>query len=358
METLDRIVHAAKLARARIVLCEGEDLRVLRAGIRSAQEGTARVIMVGQRRRIEALAATGNLDLSRLSLVDPAESGVAPQYAMELHALRQHKGMTLGDAQKAVLGPLCYANMMVRMGDADGLVAGAVHTTKEVVRNAIQIIGLHPSFKLVSSFFLMLCCEPAHSRSGAFIFSDCALVVDPDADELAQIAMAAADSARRLLSQPPRLAMLTFSTNGSAEHSAVTKVVRAARMVKARCPDLAIDEDVQVDAALVAEIAQRKMPGSAVKGSANVLVFPNLEAGNIGYKLVERLGGATAVGPVLQGLTKPVSDLSRGCNEDDIFNVIAVTGLGAGTVSGLQQPGLGIDGDRCRRSALEKVDLR
>ena len=350
METLDRIVHAAKLAPARIVLCEGEDLRVLRAGIRSAQEGTAQVVMVGARPRIEACAATWNLDLSRLSVVDPAESRVAPEYAMKLHALRQHKGMTLDDAQKAVLGPLCYANMMVRMGHADGVVAGAVHTTTEVVRHAIQIIGLHPSFKLVSSFFLMLCCEPSHSRSGAFIFSDCALVVDPDAEELAEIAMAAADSARRLLPHEPRLAMLTFSTNGSAEHSAVAKVVQAARLVKARCPDLAIDEDVQVDAALVAEIAQRKMPGSAVKGLANVLVFPNLEAGNIGYKLLERLGGATAVGPILQGLTKPVSDLSRGCSEDDIFNVIAVTGLGVRTDSELRHSSQGTDGDRCHCS--------
>lgn len=326
METLDRIIQTAKLAPARIVLCEGEDQRVLRASIRSAQEGTARVIMVGERGRIEACAATWKLDLSSLSVLDPAESPVAPEYAVKLHALRQHKGMTLEDARKAVLGPLCYANMMVRMGHADGVVAGAVHTTTEVVRHAIHIIGLNTSFKLVSSFFLILGCDGGRPRSREFIFTDCALVVEPNAEELAQIAMAAADSARKLLQQEPRLAMLTFSTNGSAAHPAVNKVVQAARLVKARCPDLSVDEDVQADVALVSQIAQRKMPDSIVNGLANVLVFPSLEAGNIGYKLVERLAAATAVGPMLQGLRKPASDLSRGCSEDDIFNVIAVTG--------------------------------
>ncbi|MCC5886727.1 MAG: phosphate acetyltransferase [Gammaproteobacteria bacterium] len=333
METIERIVRTARLAPSRIALCEGEDARVLRAAVRSADEETARVLMVGDRRRIVACADAARVEPSRLNVIDPAESSATWEYAETLYMLRRHKGMTLDGAREAVLTPLCHANMMVRMGHADGIVAGAVHTTSDVVRHAIQIIGLHPSSKLVSSFFLILFREPAQLRSRAFIFADCALVVDPSADELAQIAMAAADNARRLLAEEPRVAMLSFSTNGSAEHAVVTKVVQAARLVKTRCPGLAIDEDVQVDAALVSEIAQRKLPGSAVNGLANVLIFPNLEAGNIGYKLVERLGGAIAVGPILQGLAKPASDLSRGCSEEDIFNVIAVTALGAAVAS-------------------------
>jgi len=205
------------------------------------------------------------------------------------------------------------------------LVAGAVYTTADVVRNAIQIIGVQPSSTLVSSFFLMMLCEPFHTLKGGMIFSDCALVVDPNAEELVVIAMAAADSARDLLMEEPRVAMLSFSTSGSAHHASVDKVVAASERVKELCPHLAIDGDVQLDAAIVAEIAQRKVKGSMVKGRANVLIFPNLDAGNIGYKLAERIGGAVAIGPLLQGLRKPANDLSRGCSADDIFNVIAVT---------------------------------
>lgn len=333
MEALDHIVQAAKLKASRIVLCEGEDPRVLRAATRSAREGTARIILVGSRRRIADGAAKSMIDLAGLVVIDPEESSSAHAYARGLYELRRHKGMTLDAARAATLSPLCFANMMVRSGDADGIVAGAVHTTSDVVRNAIQIIGLDPSFKLVSSFFLVLFREAWHPRPGALIFADCALVVDPNEEELAQIAMAAAGSARRLLQEEPRIAMLSFSTNSSAVHSSVTKVIRAARRVKGQCPDLAIDEDVQVDAALVPEIALRKLPDSVVEGNANVLVFPSLEAGNIGYKLVERLSGAVAIGPILQGLAKPASDLSRGCSEDDIFHVIAVTALNAGVIA-------------------------
>jgi len=328
METLDRIVRAARLAPARIVLCEGEDSRVLRAAVRSARLGTAHIIVVGDRLRSEACAVNSELDLSVLTVVDPAQSPSTQNYAQQLYELRRHKGMTFDAACDAMANPLWYANMMVRLGHADGIVAGAVHTTAEVVRSAIQVIGLDPSFRLVSSFFLMLFREPCHPRPPPRVHADCALVVDPDAAELAPLAMAAASNARRLLQEEPRIAMLSFSTNGSAEHASVRKVVEAARLVKSQCPDLAIDEDVQVDAALVPDIARRKLPESAVNGLANVLVFPNLEAGNIGYKLVERLGGGIAIGPILQGLARPASDLSRGCSEDDIFHVIAVTVVG------------------------------
>jgi phosphate acetyltransferase len=324
MAALDRIIEIARRNAAHVVLCEADDPRVLRAALRSSREGTARITLIGARERTEAAAAAQGLDLSSLALVDPERASIAPAYAQALFELRKHKGMTLADARNEVRNPLCFANMMVRQGHADASVAGAVYTTAEVVRSAIQIIGLDPSARLVSSFFLMVFSKPHHPRQGGMVFADCALVVDPNADELAQIAIAAADNARRLLQEEPRVAMLSFSTAGSASHASVTKVIEAARRVKAARPDIAIDEDIQLDAALIAEVADRKVPGSRVGGRANVLVFPTLEAGNIGYKLAERIGGATAIGPILQGLARPVSDLSRGCSEDDVFQVIAV----------------------------------
>lgn len=325
MKALHRIIEQARAAPKKIVLCEGDDSRVLQASVRASQEEIAKIAMVGDRVAIEALASAQGIDLSRIELLDPADSADTEAFAQELFDLRQAKGMTLEQARTAVLDPLCYANLMVRLGYADGSVAGAVRTTTDVVRNAIQIIGVQPAFKLVSSFFLMMLCEPFHSLKGGLIFSDCALVVDPSADELSEIAMAAADSARQLLMEEPRVAMLSFSTSGSARHALVDKVTAAAKRVKELRPELAIDGDVQLDAALVAEIAQRKVKGSTVKGNANVLIFPNLDAGNIGYKMAERVGGAVAIGPLLQGLKKPANDLSRGCSTEDIFNVIAVT---------------------------------
>lgn len=325
MKALHRIIDKACAAPRKIVLCEGDDARVLHAASRASREGCAKITIVGEREPIQALASEHGIALVDVELVNPADSEHTETFAQELFSLRQAKGMTLEQARKKVLDPLCYANLMVRNGHADGLVAGAVYTTADVVRNAIQIIGVVPSAKLVSSFFLMMLCEPFHTLKGGMIFSDCALVVDPNADELSEIAMAAADSARDLLMEEPRVAMLSFSTSGSAHHASVDKVVAASERVKQLRPQLAIDGDVQLDAAIVAEIAQRKIKGSVVKGRANVLIFPNLDAGNIGYKLAERIGGAVAIGPLLQGLRKPANDLSRGCSADDIFNVIAVT---------------------------------
>lgn len=329
MQALHRIAEAARQAPARIVLPEAEDPRVLRAAVRSVREGTARPILVGERAEIELVARSDAIDLAGVMLVQPSECPTVSAYADALYGLRKHKGMTPHQAEREILDPLCFANMMVRKGAADGSVAGAVYTSADVVRSAIQIIGLDPAFRLVSSFFLMVFCEVSCARSGAFIFTDCGLVIEPSAEELAQIAIAAAGNARRLLLDEPRLAMLSFSTNGSASHPRVSRIVEAARQVRARCPQLAIDEDVQVDAAVVADIARRKLPNSKVRGEANVLVFPNLEAGNIGYKLAERFSGARAIGPILQGLASPASDLSRGCSDDDIFYAMAVTGMGA-----------------------------
>lgn len=325
MKALHRIIDQARAAPEKIVLCEGDDVRVLQAAARASQEGCADIILLGRPARIRALAGKHRLDLSRVQLIDPARSEHVETFAHELFALRAAKGMTLDQARQSVREPLCHAHMMVRLGHAGGAVAGAVHLSADVVRSAIQIIGVKPAFRLVSSFFLIMLCEPFHTLKGGLIFSDCALVVDPDEEELAEIAMAAAESARALLMEEPRVAMLSFSTSGSARHASVDKVIAATARVKQRCPHLAIDGDVQLDAALVGEIAQRKIRGSTVNGRANVLVFPNLDAGNIGYKLTERIGGAVAVGPLLQGLNKPANDLSRGCSADDIFNVIAVT---------------------------------
>lgn len=329
MKAINRIIERARAEPRRIVLCEAEDPRILQAAQRAAHEGIARIVLVGDAARIRQAAASEDIDLAGMDVIDPATSALTPSLAQKLFALRAKKGMTLEDARREVLKPLCFANLMVRLGHADGSVAGAVHTTADVVRTAIQVIGIHPAFKLVSSFFLMMLCEPFHALKGGLIFSDCGLVVDPDAFELAEIAMAAADSAQNLLMDAPRVAMLSFSTSGSARHAAVDKVVQATRLVQVQRPALAIDGDVQLDAAIVAEIARKKIDHSKVEGRANVLVFPSLEAGNIGYKLAERVGGAKAIGPLLQGLQRPANDLSRGCSADDVFYVIAVTAVQA-----------------------------
>ncbi|MBU9631830.1 phosphate acetyltransferase [Burkholderia multivorans] len=325
MKALDRILESARRRPMRIALSEADDPRVLAAAARATRDGIAHIVLVGPRAAIHAAAARDGVSLDGMTLVDPAASASRDMYADTLHALRKNKGMTAAVARDAVLDPLCHANLMVRLGDADGSVAGAVHATADVVRAAIQLIGVDPAFRLVSSFFLMMLCEPFHTIKGGLIFSDCALVVDPDAEQLAEIAMAAADSAQALLGETPRLAMLSFSTSGSAHHAAVDKVTAATERVRAQRPTLAIDGDVQLDAAIVAEIAERKIVHSQVGGHANVLVFPSLEAGNIGYKLAERIGRAKAVGPLLQGLRRPANDLSRGCSADDVYHVIAAT---------------------------------
>ncbi|MDN4575599.1 phosphate acetyltransferase [Pandoraea cepalis] len=325
MKAIHRIIDTARHAPMRIVLCESEDERVLAAAARATREGIARILLVGDIGKTQRAAEAAHIDLAGMELIDPATSPLTDAFAETWYGMRAKKGMTREQAVEEMRAPLGFANMMVRLGHADGSVAGAVNTTADVVRMAIQIIGVQPSFQLVSSFFLMMLCEPFHTMKGGLIFSDCALVVDPDAAQLAQIALAAADSASALLMEPPRVAMLSFSTSGSAKHAAVDKVVQATHLVQAARPELAIDGDVQLDAAIVAEIAQRKVVHSQVEGHANTLIFPNLDAGNIGYKLAERIGGAKAIGPLLQGLNRPANDLSRGCSADDIYYVIGVT---------------------------------
>lgn len=325
MKALNNIFKRAEADPRAIVLAEGEDPRIIEAAVTATSRGIARTTLLGNVDAIQAKAAEQGLSLEGVTLIDPANSAETERYAQELYRLREAKGMTLGKAAELMTDPLHYAQMMVHLDDADGSVCGAVYTTGDTVRAAIQIIGMAPNSSMISSFFLMMLCEPFHELKGGVIFSDCGLVIDPDAKQLAQIAMSASDSARNLLSEEPKVAMLSFSTSGSAKHSAVDKVVEATALVKEQLPDLAIDGDVQLDAAIVAEIAERKVKASETHGRANVLIFPNLEAGNIGYKLAERIGKADAIGPILQGLKKPANDLSRGCSANDVVNVIAIT---------------------------------
>jgi len=325
MKALNNIFRRASEDPRRVVLAEGEDPRILEAAVTANARGIAQITLLGDESVIRSKAAEQGLELDGVAVINPAESAEAARYADAFYEKRKAKGMTPEKAAELIRDPLHYAQMMVHLNDADGSVCGAVYTTGDTVRAAIQIIGMAPNSSMISSFFLMMLCEPFHELKGGVIFSDCGLVIDPDAKQLAQIAMSASDSARNLLSEEPKVAMLSFSTSGSAKHSAVDKVVEATALVKEQLPDLAIDGDVQLDAAIVAEIAERKVKASETHGRANVLIFPNLEAGNIGYKLAERIGKADAIGPILQGLKKPANDLSRGCSANDVVNVIAIT---------------------------------
>lgn len=330
MLALDRIIDAARAAPRRIVLPEGTDRRIAAAARRAVAEGIARPILLGPRAGVlDALdGASGGL-----AIEDPDASDRLPAYAAALHALRRGKGMDLAAAERRMREPLAFAAMMVREGDADGTVGGAVATTAETVRAALQIIGLSPGARLVSSFFLMILCEDYHAQKGAYVFADCGLVIDPDAAELADIAVASARSFTAMTGEQARVAMLSFSTAGSARHARVDKVVDAVRIARAAAPEIIIDGELQFDAAFVAAVGAAKAPRGAIHGDANVFVFPNLDAANIGYKIAQRIGGAKAVGPVLQGLAKPANDLSRGCSEEDAFLMIALTCAQAGARS-------------------------
>ena len=323
MALIDKIKAKAKANVKHIVLPEGEESRNVQAAVKIVEQGIATLTLLGDPAKVKEVAAGASLE--GLEIIDPRTSDKCEQYAATLYELRKAKGMTPEQAAELVKDPMYYGVMMVKMGDADGLVSGAIHSTGDMLRPALQIIKSKPGIKTVSSCFLMECPNKAYGDDGVMVFADCAVNIDPDAEQLASIALGAADSARALAGIEPRVAMLSFSTKGSAKHDLVTKVQEATRIAKELDPGLMLDGELQLDAAIVESVGQLKAPGSPVAGKANVLVFPGLEAGNIGYKLVQRLAGAEAYGPILQGIAKPCNDLSRGCSVDDIVATVAIT---------------------------------
>ncbi|NNE79828.1 MAG: phosphate acetyltransferase [Silicimonas sp.] len=321
MSVIDDIAAASKRASPHIVLSEGDDPRIIQAAGRAARDRLARLTLLGT-------SEVGD----DVAVIDPATSGNLTDYADAFYELRQHKGVSHEAALAAVTDPLGYAAMMVRLGDADGTIGGATHTTSDVVRTALQIIGRAKGVNVVSSYFLML----IEDGTRPVVFADCGLVLQPSEEELASIAIASSHSLTAMTGLVPKVAMLSFSTKGSVPqgaHESLGRIARAIELVHDRAPDLTIDGELQFDAALLPQIAERKAPGSPVAGSANVFVFPSLSAGNIGYKIAERIGGAVALGPILQGLAKPANDLSRGCSSDDVYQMIAITGAQAAALS-------------------------
>lgn len=325
-DALDAIREAARRTSARIVLSEGEDRRIAEGAVRAKRDGLAHPLLVGDYATVTARLREAGGDPADFAIVDPARNPKRAAHAEAFHALRRHKGVAEAAAHAAVADPLTLAALLVREGEADGTIGGAVATTSDTVRAALQLIGRAADVTTVSSFFLMILDGAHHPRRGAFVFADCGLVVEPSQDELVQIALSSATSFEALTGETARVAMLSFSTMGSARHHRVDHVRSAVAAVKAACPGLVVDGEFQFDAAFVPAICEKKAPKSGVQGDANVFVFPNLEAGNISYKIAQRIGGAIAIGPVLQGLAKPANDLSRGCSVDDVVDMIAVTG--------------------------------
>ena len=326
MELLQKNVQRAKANKQRIVLPEGLEPRTLQAADRIIADGIAHIILLGNPAEIQAKAAElGLKHIDQAEIIDPQNHARREAHRDLLMELRKAKGMTREQADELVVNPLYLACLMIKSGDADGEVAGAHNTTGNVLRPALQLIKTRPGLKVVSGAFLIFSPLKEYGENGFFIFADCAVTPNPDSNELAQIAIASADTARSIGDMEPRIALLSYSTKGSAKSEMIDKVTEAYKIAKEMAPDLLIDGELQADAAIVSKIAELKAPESPVAGKANVLVFPNLEVGNVAYKLVERLGRATAVGPILQGMAAPVNDLSRGCSVDDVYNVITIT---------------------------------
>lgn len=322
MSLMDHIKNKARADKKTIVLAEGMDIRTIQAAAIVRDEGIADIVILGNE---EEILARG-IDLTGIKIIEPAKSEWVEEFANTYYEMRKAKGMTPEKALEVMkTDVLAFGAMMVKLDKVDGMVAGAVNSTSNVIRAAVTIIKMAPGIKYASSCFIMESPYPEFGDNGKMVYGDCGFVIDPDVDQLSDIAIATAKTAKDVVDIDPKVAMLSFSTKGSASHPCADKVIQATELVKQKAPDLAVDGELQLDAALVPSVGQFKSPGSPVAGYANVLIFPNLDAGNIGYKLTQRLGKAWALGPILQGLAKPVNDLSRGCSAEDIAGVVAVT---------------------------------
>ncbi len=322
---LDRIAQRARADKKKIVLAEGCDIRTIRAAASILKQGIANIVILGDENQINEMAAGEGLDIGEAQIINPLTSEKSAQFAEDFYNLRKAKGMTPEKAADTVKDVLYYGVMMVKNGLADGMVAGACHSTPDVLRPSLQILKTAPGTKLVSAFFVMVVPNSEFGKNGTFIFSDAGLNENPDAEALSEIAISSAKSFEVLLEDEPRVAMLSYSTYGSAQSELVDKVIVATELAKSKAPSLKLDGELQLDAAIVPEIGKSKAPDSDIAGHANVLVFPDLNAGNIGYKLTQRLANAEAYGPITQGIAKPVNDLSRGCSAEDIVGVVAIT---------------------------------
>ena len=324
---IDGLKSKAKSDLKTIVLAEGEELRTIKAASIVKAEGYAKTILLGNADKINAIANDEGIDIAGTEIIDPSCGN--EEFAELFAELRKKKGVTLEQARETVKDPLYYGVMMVKTGQVDGMVAGAVNSSANVIRPSLQILKTAPNTKIVSAFFIMNVPDCEYGENGTFVFGDSGLNQDPTADELSEIAISSAASFKQLVGAEPKVAMLSYSTYGSAKHDLVTKVQEATKIAKEKAPELALDGELQLDAAIVESVGKQKAPESDVAGSANVLIFPDLNAGNIGYKLVQRLAKAEAYGPILQGVAAPVNDLSRGCTAEDIAGVVAITAVQA-----------------------------
>ena len=329
MNFIESIKEKAKKDIKTIVLPEAEDIRTLKAVEIINKEGFAKVVLIGKPNDVKKLALDNSVDIGDTVIINPEESEKKDEYANKLYELRKEKGMSQEEAKSLILSPIYYGMMMLKLNEADGLVSGACHSTADTLRPALQIIKTKPGTKLVSSFCVLDVPNCEFGENGLLFFSDCGLNQNPNSEELAEIAISTAKSFESLVGTLPKVAMLSYSTKGSAKAEEVTKVQEATRIAKEQEPTLLLDGEMQLDAAIVPSVAKTKAPESNVAGRANVLIFPELEAGNIGYKLTERLAKAEAYGPICQGIAKPVNDLSRGCKAEDIAGAVAITALQA-----------------------------
>jgi len=328
LKVIKELREKAKRDKRRIVLPEGEDLRILEATDYINREKLADIVLLGNREKIETISKEKGLDLEGIEVIDPQSSTYLDDFITKLCSMRKHKGMTEEEARKTFIEkPVYFGAMLVKEGKADGFVAGAIHTTRDVARSALYCIGLNPKVGTMSSSFIMALDDESFGQRGVFIFADCGIVPDPSPRQLANIAISASHLIETLFASTPKVAMLSFSTKGSGSSQNVDKIIRAIEIAKKSRPDLLIDGELQADAALVPKVAKIKAPESRIGGNANVLIFPNLESGNIAYKLTQRLAKARALGPLLHGILAPCSDLSRGCDADDVIDIVCVTSM-------------------------------